>query len=187
MTLREIAEHEAAHAVVALACGSLVFSMLLDGDASRVGSYHPNPHRAAIFAVAGNEQARRPWLGLGDARVFAEAIRELGEKPSAGHVWKYRLRARRILERHQAAVLALADALERAGRLRSDRGIRRVAFRASPELRQMAPRGAMPRMLSKLWRVTSAGLEPLEDRQLVFWSLAAFVEAERVQSPGGPR
>lgn len=112
MSLRQVCEHEAAHAVVAAYYRIPVRKILAGPSRGRtscddVGSAAQNAAIDAAGDVWERELMTLPYRD-GSCSDLATLERTVG----AAGVWQARRDARAVLQRHRAAVLRLADRLE---------------------------------------------------------------------------
>ncbi len=130
-TLREAAEHEAAHIVVAMATGADVLMAHIGATfgGKRLSSSDVDGICAMAMvsefghvAVAGMVWDMSDWLGLADAVMLLQHLRgRLGDWPMrrplevAGLVWKAIGYASGILAEYGGAVRAVADTIENHG------------------------------------------------------------------------
>jgi hypothetical protein len=110
--LRSIAEHEAAHAVVARAFGYDVIQVHVDtanGVTAWDSSTAPPAHQAAVTAagdVWGRDHSQFPYVDLGCADLAGFEARF-----GLDQLWTANRTAGAILAEHRVAVLALASRL----------------------------------------------------------------------------
>lgn len=151
ITLSEAAEHEAAHAVVALASGGDVAMIHVGPTFGGMATCSRNGFDGltlgigvmsgrGAFAVAGMVQTGADWLGAQDAVALLAWVRTLcGPYPSScarerdGFIDGAKREASRILRRHRRAVRAIAGLIEER-RTILDFDFRGMAKRASPSL-----------------------------------------------------
>ena len=146
-TAEEIARHEAGHAIVALAMGYAVLGASID-EASESGvthtawlSKHEDPLCAGIVAWAGAAaEGVRYLIESGDHRVIRR--HRFTERSSSSLL----AAAEHYVAQYRPAIDAVAAELVRRGSV-SGATIKRVAFRACPELRREAM--PTPRWLTK--------------------------------------
>jgi hypothetical protein len=120
--LRQVAEHEAAHAVVAAHFGSRVREVVIQ-SADRGYTLHglvTDPEQAAAITVAGDVYNRQ--LGSVPYRDLACADLAAFERTHGlGKLWAAERAALEVLTFRRAAVIALADRLVREGAITFDR------------------------------------------------------------------
>ena len=157
--------------------------MKLDGHDGLTATSMINPKAVAVLSVAGGLQSGVSWLGISDALMFCEAIRRMNQRPSAGHLWRARQDARKLLKRHQHPIRVLARALEHAGCL-TEVEILAIVCRASPRLRASLSKidapGSPFRMIRHLFSVCIAA------QDLPDGALSALLEREALHYWFGP-
>lgn len=166
-TIRNIALHEAAHIVVALAgsgevlfahIGSKLGAMRLNFGGKTgglCGTYLANDDMGA-FAVAGMVHDGVSSIGPGDAEtLYNWLVHMIGpwpgrERTNASQlVRQATMHAKRTIRRYAPAVVAVANLLERKVSILDGHDIRRVARRACPDIPSASPSA---RLLMKYWR-----------------------------------
>lgn len=115
---RNVAEHEAAHAVVAAHFGHSVHEIVVQtpSDGHTVYELAADPDQRAAITAAGDVYGKRlgsvPYVDLGcsDLARFERAH-------GLGRLWRAERTALDILTAHRAAVTTLADRIERERRV----------------------------------------------------------------------
>lgn len=115
---RETAEHEAAHSVVAQALGLEVRAAYVTTDGGHCLHTRGTPHQTATVALAG-----QVWISIFRSLEFprgatgcADDRRKAADAVDTGMAWeKAHRQCFEILKENRAAVLALADRIDRDG------------------------------------------------------------------------